>query len=69
MSDKNSKQNMDSRRSFIKKGVAASSIFIVPRHVLGGAGYISPSDQLVLAGIGVGGKGESDLRNASVKGR
>ncbi len=69
MSDKNSKQNMDSRRSFIKKGVAASSIFIVPRHVLGGAGYTSPSDQLVLAGIGVGGKGESDLRNASVKGR
>ncbi len=45
------------------------ALFIVPRHVLGGVGFTPPSDQLVLAGIGVGGKGESDLRNASVKGR
>ena len=57
------------RRTFIKNGIAASSLFIVPRHVLGGVGYTAPSDQLALAGIGVGGKGESDLRNASVKGR
>ena len=57
------------RRSFIKNGIAASSIFIVPRHVLGGQGYTAPSDQLSLAGIGVGGKGLGDLRNASVKGR
>ena len=57
------------RRTFIKNGIAASSLFIVPRHVLGGVGYTAPSDQLALAGIGVGGKGQSDLRNASVKGR
>ena len=57
------------RRTFIKNGIAASSLFILPRHVLGGEGYTAPSDQLALAGIGVGGKGESDLRNASVKGR
>ena len=59
----------DSRRSFIKKSIAASSIMIVPRHVLGGPGYIAPSDQLNLAAIGSGGKGESDISNASVKGR
>ncbi|MEM7660188.1 MAG: Gfo/Idh/MocA family oxidoreductase, partial [Bacteroidota bacterium] len=43
--------------------------FIVPRHVLGGVGFTPPSDQLVLAAIGAGGKGRSDIRNASVKGR
>jgi hypothetical protein len=69
MSSKKINKGTSSRRSFIKKGVAASSIFIVPRHVLGGVGYTSPSDQLAIAGIGVGGKGESDLRNAWVKGR
>lgn len=47
----------------------ASSVFIVPRHVLGGAGFIAPSDQLNLAAIGAGGKGASDIRNASVNGR
>lgn len=59
----------NSRRSFIKKGAIASSIFIVPRHVLGGIGYTPPSDQLNLAAIGAGGKGRSDILNASVDGR
>ena len=57
------------RRNLIKNGIAASSLFIVPRHVLGGVGFTAPSDQLALAGIGVGGKGQGDLRNASVNGR
>ncbi|WP_420845207.1 hypothetical protein [Maribacter litopenaei] len=30
----------------MKKSAIASSIFIVPRNVLGGPGFISPSDQL-----------------------
>ncbi|MCM4162067.1 MULTISPECIES: Gfo/Idh/MocA family protein [unclassified Arenibacter] len=59
----------DSRRSFIKKGAMASSIFFVPRHVLGGVGYTAPSDRLNIAAIGAGGKGASDIRNASVGGR
>ncbi|MEP6736659.1 MAG: Gfo/Idh/MocA family oxidoreductase [Chryseolinea sp.] len=51
-----------SRRGFIKKaGLAAATVTIVPRFVLGGKGYIPPSDTLYIAGIGVGGKGESDL--------
>ncbi|MGB1114754.1 MAG: Gfo/Idh/MocA family protein, partial [Flavobacteriaceae bacterium] len=64
---KNKQRN--TRRNFIKKGLAASSIMIVPRHVLGGPGYMAPSDQLNLAAIGAGGKGASDINNASVKGR
>ncbi|WP_209332469.1 Gfo/Idh/MocA family protein [Lunatimonas salinarum] len=58
-----------SRRNFIKNAAIASSILIVPRHVLGGVGYTAPSDQLNLAAIGAGGKGASDIRNASVNGR
>ena len=68
MKSKNS-NNSKSRRNFIKKSLVASSIFIVPRNVLGGKGYIAPSDQLNLAAIGSGGKGASDIRLASVKGR
>lgn len=58
-----------SRRNFIKNTAIASSFFIVPRHVLGGIGFTSPSDQLNIAAIGAGGKGASDIRNASVNGR
>lgn len=50
-----------SRRDFLKtSSLAASSFFVVPRHVLG-KGFIAPSDKLNIAGIGVGGKGKSDL--------
>jgi len=69
MKDKKPKKIVSSRRSFIKKGAIASSIFIVPRHVLGGQGFLAPSDRLNLAAIGAGGKGSSDIKNASVDGR
>jgi len=57
--------NSNSRREFIKaSSVAATSFFIVPRHVLG-KGFVAPSDKLNIAGIGVGGKGKSDLTSFS----
>ena len=53
-----------SRRSFLKNtAITAAGFMIVPRHVLGGKGFIAPSDKLIIAGIGVGGKGESDIWN------
>src|SRR3990170_5096859 len=59
---KSSEINSPSRRQFIKNaGMAAAAFTILPRFVLGGKGYIPPSDTLYIAGIGVGGKGESDL--------
>ena len=68
MKNNNSKKN--SRREFLKNGtLAASSFFIVPRYVLGGNGYTSPSDKINIAGIGVGGKGTSDLWYASDEGK
>ena len=58
---KNKNQEDKSRRDFIKNtSIAATGFFIVPRHVLG-RGYVAPSDKLRIAGIGVGGKGQSDL--------
>ncbi len=53
----------------MQQGSLAASFFIVPRHVLGGTGFTAPSDQLNLAAIGAGGKGRSDIRNATVNGR
>src|SRR4051812_36670146 len=44
-----------SRRRFIAaSGVAASAFAIVPRHVLGGAGFVAPSEKITLACIGFG---------------
>src|SRR3982751_220227 len=55
------KEFLPSRRKFIRNtSVAAAGFFIVPRHVLG-KGFVAPSDKLNIAGIGAGGKGESDL--------
>ena len=49
------------RRDFIRQtSLATAGWLILPRHVLG-KGFIAPSDKLNIAGIGVGGKGESDL--------
>jgi len=59
------KNDQNSRRRFIKNvSVAATGFFIVPRHVLG-RGFVAPSDKLNIAGIGAGGKGESDLSEFS----
>lgn len=69
MKERKTRPSTLSRRSFVSKGAIASSILFVPRHVLGGVGYTAPSDQLNLAAIGAGGKGASDIRNASVKNR
>ncbi len=58
------------RRDFLKAGAVATAAFmIVPRHVLGGKGFLAPSDRLIVAGVGVGGKGDSDLRIISESGK
>jgi hypothetical protein len=44
-----------SRRKFILAGGAAATTFsIIPRHVLGGAGFVAPSEKLTMACIGCG---------------
>ncbi len=47
-----------SRRKFLSGAASAGvGLSIVPRHVLGGRGYVPPSDKLNLACIGVGAQG------------
>lgn len=52
-----------SRRRFLAAtGAAAALRFtIVPRHVLGGVGFVPPSERVNLAGIGAGGMGGGDI--------
>jgi predicted dehydrogenase len=57
------------RRGFLKNAGALAAFAIVPRFVLGGPGYRAPSDTLYIAGIGAGGKGESDLANFAKSGK
>lgn len=42
------------RRGFTRRAAGAGLFTIVPRHVLGGAGYVAPSDKITLAHIGMG---------------
>lgn len=51
-----------SRRQFIAKSTTLAAASIVPRHVLGGPGHISPSDQLNVAIIGTGGQGITNIK-------
>src|SRR5690554_1444109 len=51
-----------SRRGFLKSAlVAGAGLTIIPRHVMGGQGYLAPSDQLTKAIIGVGGMGRGHI--------
>ena len=49
------------RRRFLAGTAMTAAATIVPRHVLGGAGNIAPSEKLNIAGIGVGGMGKSNM--------
>lgn len=50
------------RRNFLKSAALATAGFsIVPRHVLGGTGFVPPSDQLTKAIIGIGGMGRGHI--------
>jgi len=50
-----------SRRKFIQTGTAATAFTIVPRHVLGGAGFVPPSEKITVAYIGCGTQGTREM--------
>jgi hypothetical protein len=53
-----------SRRSFLgTTGAVAAGITILPSSVIGGLGHRAPSDKLNIAIVGIGGMGNSNLRN------
>jgi predicted dehydrogenase len=58
MIDINQNDSVVSRRDLLRGSLtAASSFLIVPRHVLGGRGYVAPSDKVTIASIGLGRQG------------
>ena len=62
------KEQQSSRRDFIKKSLLGAAAFsIVPRFVLGGNGFIAPSDHLTKGVIGVGSMGRGHFGYAGTK--
>ncbi len=55
------RRNVFSRRKFLGGVAAAASFTIVPRHVLGGQGHVSPNEKTTLAGVGMGGQGTQNM--------
>jgi predicted dehydrogenase len=53
------------RRDFMTGAAAMAGFTIVPRSVIGGPGHTPPSEKLNIAGIGVGGRGASNLAAVS----
>ncbi|MDD5519901.1 MAG: Gfo/Idh/MocA family oxidoreductase [Kiritimatiellae bacterium] len=57
--------NLLSRRQFLKRTIAVSGIFavpyIIPASALGKGGAVAPSERILMASIGAGGRGSSDL--------
>src|SRR5690625_3113319 len=52
-----------SRKRFLGQAAAATAgLMIVPRHVLGGAGYMAPSDKLNVAAVEIG-RATSELQS------
>ena len=62
------KKNTTPRRDFIKNSALAVTAFtIIPRFVLGGKGFIPPSDMLTKAVVGVGGMGRNHFAYAGTR--
>ncbi len=49
------------RRTFLQTAAGTAAITIVPRHVLGGAGFVAPSEKITLAYIGTGTQGLREM--------
>src|SRR5215468_10825554 len=57
---------MTNRRQFLGGLAAASAFTIVPRRVLGGAGYVAPSDMITLAQVGCGTQAQRQVNTGLV---
>ncbi len=56
-------QSLD-RRQFLASSTALAAFSLVPRHVLGGVGHVSPSDKIVVGYVGTGTQGLRNLMDA-----
>lgn len=53
--------SQSNRRSFARSAAASAAFTLVPRHVLGGSGYVAPSDKITLGHIGMGTQSFTEL--------
>ncbi len=61
-------EHNSSRRDFLKKTAFFSAgLTIIPSHVVSGLGHRVPSDKLNIVGVGIGGKGHSNLLGMSTE--
>src|SRR5881394_378134 len=60
-SDTESGSRISRRRFIAESGVAAAAFTIVPRHVLGGAGFVAPNDKITVAHNGCGTQGLREM--------
>ena len=51
-----------SRRAFLQGAAAVTAFSVLPRHVLGGAGFVAPSEKINVAIIGTGGQGIVNMK-------
>ena len=49
------------RRDFLAPTASTLAFSLVPRHVLGGSGFVPPSDKITLAYVGCGTQGLSEM--------
>src|SRR5438067_6476005 len=54
-------QPLSRRKFMLTSGAAAAAFTIVPRHVLGGPGFVPPSEKIALAYIGCGTQGLREM--------
>jgi predicted dehydrogenase len=50
------------RRQFLARAAAVAAPLVVPASVLGRDGAVPPSERIIMAGLGLGGRGTHDLR-------
>jgi len=55
------KNSMDRRKFISSAAAAAATVKVVPRYVLGGTGYVAPSDKITVANIGCGTQGLREM--------
>src|SRR5882724_4924445 len=56
------KENLTRRKFLASSSAVVAGITLIPRHVLGGAKFVAPSNKINLAIVGCGGQGETNVR-------
>ncbi len=59
--DKTAGGGLTRRKFVVATGTVATAITIIPRHVLGGGGFVAPSEKITVAHIGCGTQGLREL--------